>query len=93
MRKLLAAGVCAVAVLSLVATAAGSTRAPTDTGAVTFAAYGDSPYGRFNGDTRRTQETPGFIASVDADPDTSFVLHVGDTHAGADHCYATSPAL
>jgi hypothetical protein len=92
MRKLLAAGVCAVAVLSLVATAAGGTRAHTATGAVTFAAYGDSPYGRTNGDTRRTRETPGFIATIDADPDTSFVLHVGDTHAGADHCYQTAPA-
>ena len=91
MRKLLAVGVCAVAVLALVTTAAGGTRAQAAGGAVTFAAYGDSPYGRFNGDTRRVLETPGFIDTINADSDVQFVLHVGDTHAGKDHCYATSP--
>jgi hypothetical protein len=93
MKKLRWAGVCAL-VVAAAATAVAATRSDASngsSGAVTFAVYGDAPYGRFNGDTRRMLETPDFIAGIDADPDVGFVLHVGDTHAGKDHCYLTAP--
>jgi hypothetical protein len=48
----------------------------------TLAVYGDSPYGLNNTDTSQVALTPQFIAAVNADPDVSGVLHVGDIHSG-----------
>lgn len=52
----------------------------------TLAVYGDSPYGLSNTDTSQVALTPQFIASVNADPDVSGVLHVGDIHSGKSFC-------
>jgi hypothetical protein len=52
----------------------------------TLAVYGDSPYGLNNTDTSQVALTPQFIAAVNADPDVSGVLHVGDIHSGKSYC-------
>jgi hypothetical protein len=52
----------------------------------TYAVYGDSPYGLTNTDTSQTLATPGFVAAVNADPDVSTVIHVGDIHSGKQFC-------
>jgi hypothetical protein len=57
-------------------------------GAFTLAVYGDAPYGTFQGDTAEFDATPAFIDSVNADPDVSTVIHVGDIHSGKQYCTA-----
>ena len=52
----------------------------------TLAVYGDSPYGLNNTDTSQVSLTPQFIAAVNADPDVSGVLDVGDIHSGKSFC-------
>jgi hypothetical protein len=52
----------------------------------TVAVYGDSPYGLNNTDTSQVALTPQFISAVNADPDVSGVLHVGDIHSGKSFC-------
>ncbi|MDI2129502.1 hypothetical protein [Yinghuangia seranimata] len=54
----------------------------------TLAVYGDAPYGTSPSDTSEFQATPMFIASVNADPDVSTVIHVGDIHSGKQYCTA-----
>jgi len=70
MRKLVVALGC-VALLS-----AGTAQASS-----TVAVYGDAPYGpdAFAG-------TPSFIQNINADPDVSLVMHVGDIHSGSQQC-------
>lgn len=55
-------------------------------GVKTLAVYGDAPYGTTPTDTSETDATPAFIASVNADPDVSLVMHVGDIHSGKQYC-------
>jgi hypothetical protein len=56
------------------------------------AVYGDAPYGvdaPFGGKTTDISQrlaTPAFIDFVNADPDVSLVLHVGDIHSGKQNC-------
>ena len=57
-----------------------------NTAASTVAVYGDAPYGTTPTDTAENLATPAFIASVNADPDVSLVLHVGDIHSGKQFC-------
>ncbi|MEO6603197.1 MAG: hypothetical protein ABIQ16_25145, partial [Polyangiaceae bacterium] len=52
----------------------------------TIAMYGDAPYGTTPTDTSETLATPAFIAAVNADPDVSLVMHVGDIHSGKQYC-------
>jgi hypothetical protein len=52
----------------------------------TYAVYGDAPYGVNPTDTSETTATPAFIDAVNADPDVSTVLHVGDIHSGKQYC-------
>ena len=59
-----------------------SGRAPTETVAV----YGDAPYGTTPTDTAQFVATPAFVDSINADPDVSLVLHVGDIHSGKQFC-------
>ncbi|SHL28168.1 hypothetical protein [Actinacidiphila paucisporea] len=59
------------------------TRAP-----FTLAVYGDAPYGTSPTDTSEFDATPAFIANVNADPDVSGVIHVGDIHSGKQYCTA-----
>ena len=50
------------------------------------AVYGDAPYGTSPSDDAELQATPAFIDSINADPDVSLVLHVGDIHSGKQYC-------
>jgi len=52
----------------------------------TMAVYGDAPYGTTPTDNSETLATPAFVASVNADPDVSMVLHVGNIHSGKQFC-------
>ena len=54
--------------------------------ASTIAVYGDAPYGTTPTDTAEFDATPAFIAAINADPDVSLVLHVGDIHSGKQFC-------
>jgi hypothetical protein len=55
----------------------------------TTAVYGDAPYGLTKDDTSQTTATPAFIDDVNADPDVSTVIHVGDIHSGKQFCTRT----
>ncbi|MCU1657128.1 MAG: hypothetical protein JWO57_1784 [Pseudonocardiales bacterium] len=57
-------------------------------GSFTLAVYGDSPYGTVQGDTAQFNATPSFIDSINADPNVSSVIHVGDIHSGKQFCTA-----
>jgi hypothetical protein len=57
--------------------------------AFSYAVYGDAPYGTSPTDTSEFDATPAFIASVNADPDVSTVVHVGDIHSGSQYCTAS----
>lgn len=58
-------------------------------GKLTLAVYGDAPYGTTPTDTTETLATPAFIDSINADPDVSLVVHVGDIHSGKQYCTQT----
>lgn len=51
-----------------------------------LAVFGDAPYGVSNSDTAQFAATPAFIETINADPDVSTVLHVGDIHSGKQLC-------
>jgi hypothetical protein len=59
---------------------------PDHPAAFTMAVYGDAPYGTVQGDNAEFEATPAFIDSVNADPDVSSVVHVGDIHSGKQFC-------
>jgi hypothetical protein len=52
----------------------------------TVAVIGDMPYGTSPTDTSEFVANPAFIAAINADPDVSLVLHVGDIHSGKEYC-------
>jgi hypothetical protein len=54
--------------------------------ASTVAVFGDAPYGTTPTDTAEFLATPAFIDAVNADPDVSLVMHVGDIHSGKQYC-------
>jgi hypothetical protein len=54
--------------------------------ATTLAVYGDSPYGVNPTDNAQVLATPAFIDSINADPNVSRVIHVGDIHSGKSFC-------
>lgn len=54
--------------------------------ASTVAVFGDAPYGTSPTDTTELAATPAFIDAINADPDVSVVLHVGDIHSGKQYC-------
>lgn len=54
--------------------------------ATTLAVFGDAPYGTSPTDHAELDATPAFIDAVNADPDVSVVLHVGDIHSGKQYC-------
>ena len=71
----------------LVAAPQSSASAKSEHGdTLTLAVYGDSPYGLNNTDVSQVALTPQFIAAVNADPDVSGVLDVGDIHSGKSFC-------
>lgn len=82
MRALLLAS-CA---LSISAMAAAAPHAPAIKVPSTIAVYGDAPYGTSPTDNSQLDATPAFIASINADPDVSLVMHAGDIHSGKQYC-------
>lgn len=87
--KPLVVAVVAVAALALCAAPAAASAAPRHHGTsaiITLAVYGDAPYGTTPTDTAQFQVTPAFIQSVNADPDVSGVIQVGDIHSGKQYC-------
>jgi hypothetical protein len=64
---------------------AGLPRTPAP-GSSTLAVYGDAPYGTTPTDIAEFQATPAFIGSINADPDVTRVVHVGDIHSGKQYC-------
>ena len=66
----------------------GTPFVPRSNNVLTLAVYGDSPYGTSPTDRTETDETPAFIASINADPRVDLVLHVGDIHSGSQYCTA-----
>ena len=76
-----ALAVCAVPTAAL--SAAGN---DLPAGPFTVAVYGDAPYGTSPTDTSQLAATPAFVDSVNADPDVSAVIHVGDIHSGKQYC-------
>ena len=86
----------ACAILGAALVAAGPVRAqngipfvPRSNNLLTVAVYGDSPYGTSPTDRSETDQTPAFIASINADPKVDLVLHVGDIHSGSQFCTAS----
>src|SRR6478735_558634 len=55
-------------------------------GAFNIAVFGDSPYGTNNAHTAQFNSTHAFVQQINADPDVSMVLHVGDLHSGNQIC-------
>lgn len=50
------------------------------------AVFGDAPYGTTPTDNGELIASPAFVSSINADPDVSLVLHVGDIHSGKQYC-------
>jgi hypothetical protein len=92
MGRSLTIAAAAAAVLALGGTPAlasgGGGGHPGGAPALTLAVYGDAPYGTTPTDTSEFEATPAFIDSVNADPDVSSVIHVGDIHSGKQYCTA-----
>ena len=86
MRRATTAIALAVLVGLLTLPVAGASSAGEGSGVLTMAVYGDAPYGLTNTDTSQTLATPAFVAAVNADPDVSTVVHVGDIHSGKQFC-------
>src|SRR5215831_14305871 len=80
-------GVAAALAAAAIAVTAGASAAGQNK--LTVAVYGDSPYldkafpalphAEFDA-------TPGFIDTINADPDLQEVIHVGDIHSGSEPC-------
>src|SRR2546429_9954462 len=88
-RRLATVGACAIATFGVVWVPHAGADDHRDGGAgrsSTVAVYGDSPYGTSNADTAQFGATPAFIGTINADPDVSGVLHIGDIHSGKQFC-------
>jgi hypothetical protein len=89
MNQLFAATVLFAAGLGVMTSATagnGTPINPDSANVLTLAVYGDSPYGTKPTDTAELAATPAFIASINADPKVSLVIHVGDIHSGKQYC-------
>ena len=75
----------AMLVLPFAAQASAGGKTSTS-GSFTYAVYGDAPYGVNPSDNSETDATPAFVDAVNADPDVSAVVHVGDIHSGKQFC-------
>ncbi len=53
---------------------------------LTFAVYGDSPYGTTPTDHAEFDASPAFIDTINSDPQVRLVIHVGDIHSGKQYC-------
>ena len=79
----LAGGAALLALLPATGAAADDGRGEDGARATTYAVYGDSPYGA---DHAQLTATPAFIGTINADPQVSGVVHVGDIHSGSEPC-------
>jgi hypothetical protein len=70
-----------LALLVLGAVAATPAYAAKDTSTSTYAVIGDTPYSTF-----QIQHFPQDIAEINADPDVSRVIHLGDIKSGSTRC-------
>jgi Calcineurin-like phosphoesterase len=84
--RALVAAILVATVTGAAAGPAGAVPPPKRHAPLTIAVYGDAPYGTSPTDTAEFDQTPQFIASVNADPDVSLVMHVGDIHSGSQYC-------
>src|SRR5689334_19569522 len=80
MKKLQLATALVVAGLAA-ATAAIADSNPGDDSAITLAVFGDWPYNNILLDTANV-----LVDSINADPNVSLVMHVGDIHSGSQAC-------
>ena len=88
-RQLITTAVLAYAVLAAAEAALagnGNPLNPHSANELTFAVYGDAPYGTTPTDTAEFEATPAFIRSINADPEVRLVVHVGDIHSGKQYC-------
>jgi Calcineurin-like phosphoesterase len=76
----------AVLVTATAARADGESHDQGSRDVLSIAVFGDSPYGVNDADTAQFDATPDFIAAINADPDVSLVLNVGDIHSGKQMC-------
>jgi hypothetical protein len=84
MRHALALAAAVIIALTLSVTAfAGH---PGDSDVQTLAVFGDAPYGVNPTDLAQLAASPAFIDSVNADPNVSLVIHLGDIHSGKQWC-------
>src|SRR4051812_5692935 len=80
------------AALAVAGTAAGAGVANAAPGggdepsAVTLAVYGDAPYGASPTGNSQTLAPPAFVDAINAAPDVSSIIHVGDIHSGSQFC-------
>jgi hypothetical protein len=88
MTRLTRAVLLATCSLAASALAVAAPHTPAVTNVSTIAVYGDAPYGTNPTDTQELEATPAFIASINADPDVSLVMHAGDIHSGKQYCTA-----
>jgi hypothetical protein len=79
MKRLLTTTAAALAALAVVVPTATAKKAPLPT--ATYAIIGDTPYG-----DAQIAHFPQDIAQLNADPDVSLVLHVGDIKNGSSRC-------
>ena len=86
--RTLALGILLYTGMLVTATIAVAANTPfgKSSGVIDIAVYGDAPYGTTPTDTAEFEATPAFIASINADPTVSLVLHVGDIHSGKQFC-------
>lgn len=80
MRKLQLATALVVAGLAAATTAIADSN-PGDDNAITLAVFGDWPYNNILLNTASV-----LVDSINADPDVSLVMHVGDIHSGSQAC-------
>jgi hypothetical protein len=86
MIRSLAAAAAALTLCAGPMTAAGAAQDHSTKGAFTLAVFGDEPYGTVQGDHVQFDATPALIDSINADPDVSTVIQVGDIHSGKQWC-------
>jgi hypothetical protein len=83
MRRALLASLAVTAAMAATAAAALAAANPPghQMGTVTYSVIGDTPYSVF-----QIQHFPDDIAEINADPDVSRVIHVGDIKSGSTRC-------
>ena len=79
--------VAAAAAVTMLAAPLGAAQASSGgDDRATFAVIGDTPYGQNDADHVQFDATVPFLATINADPDVSRVVHVGDIHSGSQTC-------